>query len=403
MPSFKKIRRKIKQSLWQFLFSVTDLSINRKVSIAEKTLVFIKNDLIGDYILFRNFLPYIKQSEKYKDHRIILIGNSAWKNIAETLDAEYYDEMIWVSFDKLYKDLFYRTKIIKSILSKGYETLFYPVYSGDEYTEQFLISKITATKKIKYAQPLPELGTKAHPCFTEVIRSTHRYLFEIYRYKEMFELFLETPITDFTWRNLQTDESLLPILEKPYVVFFPGSSAYLKRWGTSNFIEVANYLMTNYTYQIVLPGSKKDKKYAQAIIDGMDKKYQDRFIDLSGETSLLDLANIISHSELLITNDSVSLHMAAAVNKKTVCVFMGESYGRFVPYPKEIFSNGIAICPPDVEKLVQEQKVPVFLSLDYNPDINTITPERVITVIAALLSQQPKEKADQIYLSSFHN
>src|ERR1700749_49017 len=105
MSPFKKFRRKIKQSFWQTVFTITDSRTSRNVSIDNKTLLIIKNDLIGDYILFRNFLPYIKQSTKYQDHKIILIGNIAWKNIAETLDAEYYDEMIWVSFDKLYKNV----------------------------------------------------------------------------------------------------------------------------------------------------------------------------------------------------------------------------------------------------------------------------------------------------------
>ena len=401
MSPIKVIRRKIKQSFWQVVFTITDFRLNSNVIIAEKTLVFIKNDLIGDYLLFRNFLPYIKQSKKYKDHKLILIGNTAWKNIAETLDADYYDEMIWISFDRINKDLVYRTKTIKNILSKGYETLFYPVYSGDEYTEQFLIAKITAKEKIKYAQPLPELGTKVNPCFTEILRSTHRYLFEIYRYKEMFEMFLDVSIKEFEWRNVSTADTT-GIPEKPYIVLFPGSSAYLKRWGTANFVAVADYLTENYAYQILLAGSKKDGKYANAIINGVNKKQRGRFIDLTGKTSLLNLANIINHSDLLVTNDSASLHMAAAVNKETVCMFMGESYGRFTPYPKELFSNGRFICPPDVEKLVQGQSTsPVFLSLGYNPDINAIIPEQVIKAIEELLST--KQKHTNKILNSFHN
>jgi ADP-heptose:LPS heptosyltransferase len=402
MSAFKKIRRKIKQSASQFVFNLADWGAGRNVKIIDKTLVIIKNDLIGDYILFRNFLPYIKQSEKYKDYKIILIGNIIWKNIAETLDATYYDEMIWVSFDRFYKDLPYRRKTVKSLLSKGYQTLFYPVYSGDIYTEQFLIAKITAKEKIKYAQPLPEAGTKVNPCFTEVIRSEHRYLFEIYRYKEMFELFLRISIEDFQWRNLNVNANQLAGIPKQYVVFFPGSSAYLKRWNASNFVQVADYIMSTYPYHIVLAGSKKDKKYAKAIIAGVDEKYRNRLSDFTGKTSLLDLANMIRNSNLLITTDSASLHMAAAVNKETICVFMGESYGRFTPYPTEIFSKGKFICPPEVEHLVHDQLTfPVFLLLNYNPDINTITAERVITAIEELLLK--KDALKKVNLSSSQN
>ena len=34
-----------------------------------KQLLVIKMDEIGDYILFRNLIPYFKKSEKYKNHK----------------------------------------------------------------------------------------------------------------------------------------------------------------------------------------------------------------------------------------------------------------------------------------------------------------------------------------------
>ena len=362
------------------MYSLTDWSFNKNITFTEKTLVIVKNDFIGDYILFRNFLPYIKQSEKYKDYKIILIGNVTWKNLAETLDAEYYDEMIWVSYDKLFKDLRYRSRIMKSILSRGFEKLFYPVYTGDAYTEDFFISKINAKDKIKIT-PNPLDLSNGNEIFNQLILTPHSDLFEIYRYKEMFELFLGIPIQQFKWRTLSSATyTYQAIPEKPYVVFFPGSSAYLKRWDTSHFVKVANHLVKKYNYKIVIAGSKKDNKYADAIVAGVENEYKKQVIDVTGKTSLLDLAQLIKHSELLVTNDSASIHMAASFDKEAICVFMGENYGRFAPYPKEIYSKGIFVCPSDVKKLV-EGKANVFLSLDYNPDIHSISPQTVIEEI----------------------
>ncbi len=389
MSPFKKARKKFKQILSQLVYSLTDLGLGKRVQTEENTLVIIKNDFIGDYILFRNFLPYIKQSEKYKDFKIILIGNITWKNVAETLDAEYYDEMIWISFDKLFKDLGYRSRTIKSILSRGFTTLFYPVYSGDPYTELFFISKIKAQEKIKFSPSSLEALTNLEP-FNVLIHTSHPDLFEIYRYKEMFEVFLETPISDFEWRTLSSPSyAYQGVPEKPYVVFFPGSSAHLKRWHTSNFAQVARHLIQQYNYTIVLAGSKKDNKHADAIIADLTESEQKKLIDLTGKTSLLDLANLIKHSELLVTNDSASIHMAAALNKEAICVFMGENYGRFAPYPKEIYAKGKFICPPDVELLVKDKgEGNTFLSLDYNPNIHAISAEVVIVAAEEVLSKR---------------
>jgi len=382
MSPFKKFRKKIKQTISQLIYGLTDLGFRKHAKMEDKTLVIVKNDFIGDYILFRNFLPYLKQSEKYKDFKIILIGNITWKNLAETLDSEYYDEMIWISFDKLFKDLRYRSRTIKSILSREFQTLFYPVYSGDPYTELFFISKIKAQEKIKFSPASLEELTQIAP-FNVLIHTNDPDLFEIYRYKEMFEVFLDTPVKKFEWRTLTSNSyTYQDVPEKPYVVFFPGSSAYLKRWDTSNFVKVANYLIQQHDFNIVLAGSKKDNKYGRAIIAGVEESLQNKLIDLTGKTSLLDLANLIHHSELLVTNDSASIHMAAALNKDAVCVFMGENYGRFAPYPKEIYAKGKFICPPDVQLLIQEKDVySTFLSLDYNPDINAIEPEAVIALV----------------------
>jgi ADP-heptose:LPS heptosyltransferase len=384
MSSFKKFRRKIKKSFWESIYTITDFRTNKNATITEKTLVIIKSDFIGDYILFRNFLPYIKQSEKYKDYKIILIGNIAWKNIAENLDSNYYDEMIWVSFDRLFKNLRYRSKTIKSILSKGYDTLFYPIYSDDTYTEDFLIPKIVAREKIKYISAAT--ARKTAP-FDKLLRSTQQNLFELYRQKEMFELFFDISITDFQLRDVVPDRNKpQSFTSKSYVVFFPGASTSLKRWSTKHFVDVAMYLLTNLSCDIVIAGSKKDKKIAASIITGTGTKNGSRFLDLTGKTSLVELATLINCSDLLITNDSAPIHIAAITNTKAVCVFMGENYGSFVPYPKDIYPNGRFICPPEIEIAKTNSATPGFLALAHKPDIDIISSDSVIAAAKELLT-----------------
>ena len=46
------------------------------------TLLIIKTDAIGDYILFRNFLSEVRNLSLYKNYKIILCGNELWKDIA---------------------------------------------------------------------------------------------------------------------------------------------------------------------------------------------------------------------------------------------------------------------------------------------------------------------------------
>ena len=55
--------------------------------IRPNSLLLIRIDAIGDYILFRNYIEVLKNSAKYKDYKITLVGNIAWKSIAEELDS----------------------------------------------------------------------------------------------------------------------------------------------------------------------------------------------------------------------------------------------------------------------------------------------------------------------------
>ena len=50
---------------------------------SSKELLIVNTDSIGDYILFRNFLKEIKNSEKYKDYKIVLLGCEKYKDFAE--------------------------------------------------------------------------------------------------------------------------------------------------------------------------------------------------------------------------------------------------------------------------------------------------------------------------------
>lgn len=380
------MKRKVRAFKKHVMYGLSDLFMKSNVPIIPKTLVIVKSDNIGDYILFRNFLPYIRQSEKYKDHKIILIGNRVFKSIAESMDGQFYDQMIWLDFKKLAKNFRYRLITMKMLSEQGYETLYYPVYSGDFFTEHFLIAKLNATHKIKYAVNAGSRST----IFNQLLPSSEDGMFELYRYKEMMEAFLSIAITDFKVRPVYVagkgiDEALP---KDNYIVLFPSASAYLKRWSTDHYAKVANHILASSSYAIVIAGSEKDKKYAKAIMKHIASKDVVRVFDLTGKTSLQELAQLIDESSLLITNDSVPIHIAALYNKKAICVLMGENYGRFAPYPKEFYEQGVFVFAPEVSERIKKSQEH-FLELDYNPDINSISPSSIIKEVDQLLGIHP--------------
>jgi len=106
-------------------------------------------------------------------------------------------------------------------------------------------------------------------------------------------------------------------IEKPFVVVNPGAKSHLKRWMEEGFTAVCNRLIDECRVSVVVTGAGEDSEVADRIIAGIKGKINN-FVN---RTSTRQLAALLKRSALLITNDSAPLHIACAVNTKTLALF----------------------------------------------------------------------------------
>jgi ADP-heptose:LPS heptosyltransferase len=66
-----------------------------------------------------------------------------------------------------------------------------------------------------------------------------------------------------------------------------------------------------------------------------------RVLDLTGRTTMVEAAFIMSRAEFALCNESGSVHLAAATGVPSVCIVGGGHFGRFVPY-----DQGSAVVAP---------------------------------------------------------
>lgn len=59
-----------------------------------KTLLIIRFDGIGDFILTRPFFKYLRNCKRFKDYKIIFIGKPEFVELAKKYDNEYIDYFI---------------------------------------------------------------------------------------------------------------------------------------------------------------------------------------------------------------------------------------------------------------------------------------------------------------------
>jgi len=116
-------------------------------------------------------------------------------------------------------------------------------------------------------------------------------------------------------------------LDNPYIVLAPGTNWPSKCWSTTRFAELADKLYADNIIPVII-GGPNDKRLAQEIIANT----QVPPIDLTGKTSMKQLAYIIKKSQAFVGGDTGPMHLAVAIGAKTVAMFGPTDPKRNGPY-----------------------------------------------------------------------
>lgn len=356
-------------------------------NIELKSILLIRLDAIGDYILFSNFIEILKKSEQYKDYEITLLGNIAWKDLAKTLDSQYINNFIWLNRRNFYKNPVYRFKKLKEITSRGYEIVLSPVYSREFFYADTIVNLLHAKEKIGSIGDLSNIKEWhkkiSDRYYTKLIPASDQIIFEFYRNKEFFEnllgkqLEIDKPFIDI--RNLSFNIEL----PKNYSIIFLGASDNYRKWSVKNFVEIAKYIHHTYDMNIVLAGGSTDIEDAEKF----KALYKGQLYNFVGKTSLLELLKIISNGNLMISNETSAPHFAVALDIRNIIVISnGNHFGRFTPYPKKITDKYHVIYHPEIEnKLDNYKKLSNNYGYGSRLDIDEINVEKVLKKIDSIL------------------
>lgn len=134
---------------------------------------------------------------------------------------------------------------------------------------------------------------------------------------------------------------LVPEMTEKVIAVFPGASVKERRWGGEKFGMVAR-AMRDRGYRTVILGSHAEKTDAFLI-----KKNVADSIDLTGKTSMRDVAEVLKKCRVLITGDSGLMHIAYAAGTPTVSLFGPGRDKKWGPRgEKHIMLNKHLACSP---------------------------------------------------------
>ena len=102
---------------------------------------------------------------------------------------------------------------------------------------------------------------------------------------------------------------------RPLAVLVPGTVWETKHWRVNGFADVARYLLSA-GWSVALAGSAKEHLRCQAVAAVCPGVR-----DLSGQTTLSELAALLQMSSMCVSNDSGSMHLAVALGTPVVSIF----------------------------------------------------------------------------------
>ena len=134
---------------------------------------------------------------------------------------------------------------------------------------------------------------------------------------------LELHIPDDVFFGVSSKIAKLKLSEFERVIgMCPSARHFTKRWPEERFAEVGIRFARGQKAKVILFGGPEDVQRGSIITDLIRRATGDEaVIDFSGQLTLLETAAVMQYCDVIVTNDSGLMHIAAAMQKKLVAIF----------------------------------------------------------------------------------
>ncbi len=311
----------------------------------ERVLV-LRPDGIGDCIIFSGAFKWIRRH--WESARIDLVVQARAKPLFEF--CPHVDRVMttdrlapWEAVRRHVERGSWRLESL--LLSAGIRKLWYPGYDVVMYpvsapVENWLkaVRLISAEEKMGYTGEqlrileLEDARNQPEAVFTRSFENmaSNRWLHESLRSQQFLaamgitaedmhpELWLSDEDRAFGQAHVPDGSSS----------FFVGAGSAWRQWPGDKWRELADALDDENS--VVVLGTESDGHFARTLQQQCRPGKQ--VIDLTGKTTLRQLAACISRCRAVVSNDSSGLHMAVALNVPAVGLMGGYHFGRYYPW-----------------------------------------------------------------------
>ena len=125
-----------------------------------------------------------------------------------------------------------------------------------------------------------------------------------------------------------------------------------KQWPPLNYLTLVDYLSENVEANIFLLGGKRETELNQFI----EKNSKHKIYNTGNDNSLLEFAGFLSLMDIVVTSDTLGMHLAIAQEKKIVALF-----GPTCPQEIDLYDRGVRLyrgvdCSPCYKQTCDDMK-----------------------------------------------
>ena len=295
-------------------------------------ILIIHTAFIGDIVLSTALVSKIK--EKYSDSDIYYLtkplGKEILKNNPKIKEIIVYDKKgkdkgfgAFISFVRKIRKL----KIDVCLTPHRYlRSSILSFLSGAKIRIGYDIASLSFVfnKKIKYDRTKHEV----EKLLSFIDDSPNRYELEMYP-SEKDKIRIDTLL-----KNLSENKKIILIA--------PGSKWFTKRWPEEYFRILIQNLVKRDDLLIVITGGKEERE--------IDLNLDSKVLDLRGEISLLELAELTKRAILVVSNDSAPIHITSAFPNTRIVGIFGPTVKEFGFFPwsknSKVFEINGLYCRP---------------------------------------------------------
>lgn len=301
----------------------------RDMGPAERKIILVRMpNWLGDIVMSFSFLATLRQH--FPHHRIVAITKPVYAPLLDMLSISVES----LEFDKkTHRGLRSFLSFCKNKIGMLQPDVYFalpPSFSSA------LMGRLSGAREcIGYRSEFRQFLLSSSGPFPHGKHRSQEYL-------DLISLWLKQNVTHSKFElNVPSAESeFLQVLKaEPYIVINPNSEASSRRLPLTKWVELLSALWpagSVATPMIVGIGTAAEARQSDDVFAVLPKRFRTR--NLSGKTNIVELASVLTHAGLVISNDSGPAHLAAAMGAP-VAVFFGAGD----PKSTAPISNGAAV------------------------------------------------------------